>query len=155
MISYQTERWTKALPEMRPLFELHWQEIALNHAKVPLNIWYEKYQALCDAGMLHVVTVRKDGELVGYHVAMVMGHLHYMDTLHGFTDVYYIKPAYRQGRVAIRMFQKVEQDMEALGVKKLVTAVKLHTADGKSGKLFEYLGYNHTEDTYTKLIGSQ
>lgn len=153
MIAYAVEKWRDVLPEMEPILYRHWLEIALGHDKVPLDIARDKYQALCDAGILHVVTVRQDGELVGYHVGMIQGHLHYRSTLHGITDVYYLSPAHRKGRTGIRMFQFVEAEMRKLGVKKLFTGCKLHTADGKSGKLFEYLGYNKTEELFTKWIG--
>lgn len=151
--TYQVEKWRAALPEMEPLLVKHWHEIALGHDKVPLDIARDKYQAMCDAGVLHIVTVRDDGMLIGYHVAIVSGHLHYLSTLHGITDVYFILPAYRKGRTGIRLFQKVEAEMRALGVKKLITGSKLHTADGNSGRLFEYLGYAATETVHTKYIG--
>lgn len=152
-ITYQVEKWRDALPEMEPILVQHWQEIALGHDKVPLDIGRDKYQALCDAGALHVVTVRDAGKMIGYHVAMVSGHLHYMSTLHGVTDVYYILPEYRRGSTGIRLFRYVREEMKKLGVKKLFTGCKLHTAGGKSGKLFEYLGYTKTEELYTLWIG--
>lgn len=154
MITYHTEKWRDALPEMEPLLIAHWREIALGHDKVPLDVARDRYQALCDEGALHVVTVRHDGVLIGYHVAIVGGHLHYMSTLHGITDVYFLLPQYRKGYTGIRLFQRVEKELAALGVKKLVTAAKLHTANGQTGLLFEYLGYNPAETVFTKLIGA-
>lgn len=152
-ITYQTETWAAALPDMEPLFIEHWREIALGHDKVPLDIARERYQAMCDTGTLHIVTVRDAGKLVGYHVAIIGGHLHYLSTSHGITDVYFLQPAYRRGRTGILLLRKVEQEMRRLGVKKLFTGVKLHTAAGRSGRLFEYLGYTATETLYTKYIG--
>lgn len=153
MVTYQVEKWRDLRPDMEPILREHWLEIALGHDKVPLDIDHDKYNALCDCGALRIVTVRDDGRLIGYHVAIVGGHLHYASTCHGITDVYFILPEYRKGRVGIRMFQFVEADMRSLGVKKLFTGCKLHTADGKSGKLFEYLGYKATETLFTKYIG--
>lgn len=153
-ITYHVEKWRDALPDMEPLFVSHWREIALGHDKVPLDVARDNYQALCDAGLLHIVTVRDNGQLVGYHVGCVNGHLHYAGTKHCMTDVYFLLPAYRKGRTGIRLFQRVEAEMAALGVVKLITGAKLHTAAGKSGRLFDYLGYNATETLYTKLIGA-
>jgi N-acetylglutamate synthase-like GNAT family acetyltransferase len=73
--------------------------------------------------------------------------------LHGITDVYFILPEYRKGRTGIRLFKRVEEEMKRIGVQKLFTSAKLHTADGKSGRLFEYLGFSATETVYTKYIG--
>lgn len=153
MITYQTEKWADVLPEMEPLLVEHWREIALGHDKVPLDVARERYQQLCDEGSLHIVTVRHDGQLVGYHVAIVSGHLHYLSTLHGITDVYFLRPQYRKGRTGISLFKRVEAEMRGLGVKKLFTGAKLHTANGQSGRLFEYLGYEPTETLFTKYIG--
>jgi L-amino acid N-acyltransferase YncA len=108
---------------------------------------------MCDSGRLHVFTARHDRRLVGYHVAIVAGHLHYVSTLHAITDVYYVLPEYRKGRTGLCLFRAYEAEMVRLGVRKLITGAKLHTADGRSGKLFEYLGWRPTETVYTKLIG--
>lgn len=152
-ITYQVERWRDFAADARDLFHQHWLEIALGHAQVPLDVASDRYQALCDQDVLHIVTVRDAGKLVGYHVALITGHLHYASTLHGITDVYYLLPAYRKGRTGILLFKRVEQEMRARGVQKLITGVKNHTAGGRSGLLFEHLGYNGTETIFTKLIG--
>ncbi|MET3133628.1 hypothetical protein AAKU55_003918 [Oxalobacteraceae bacterium GrIS 1.11] len=149
-IRFQVEKWRDALPDMEPILVQHWHEIALGHDKVPLDIARERYQSLCDAGALHVVTARKDGAMVGYHVAIVSGHLHYLSTPHAITDVYFILPAYRRGFTGIRLFRFVEAAMRTLGVKKLVTGTKLHL---DMGAILRWLGYSATETVYTKYIG--
>lgn len=149
MTEYKVEPWGSFKDEAAELFVRHWKEIALNHQAVPLDIDYEKYQELADAGRLHVLTVRKDGVLIGYHVAIIGSHLHYKSTSHGFTDVYWIDPAHRAGRTGLRLFEAVEREMKALGVKKLFTATKLHL---DQGALFEHLGYKPVERLYAKLI---
>ncbi|KQP36142.1 GNAT family N-acetyltransferase [Pseudorhodoferax sp. Leaf274] len=146
---YAVERWKDIRPEMLPLLVRHWREIALNHADVPLDIDEAKYAQLDDAGALHIVTARNDGALIGYHVAIVSGHLHYASTLHGITDVYWIAPEYRQGFTGIRLFQRVEKEMRALGVKKLFTGTKVHL---DMSKLFERLGYRRVEYLYAKIL---
>lgn len=153
MVIFQVEKWRDIRAEMEPMLVKHWHEIALGHAHVPLDVDHERYDALCDSGALHIVTARDNGVLVGYHAAIVSGHLHYKSTLHGITDVYFVLPEYRQGFTGIRLFRRVKDEMRQLGVKKLITGAKLHTANGNSGKLFEFLGYDPTETVYTMLIG--
>lgn len=147
---YQVERWRDIKGEMLPLLKRHWREVALNHESVPLDIDHEQYDALDESGALHILTVRRGGLLIGYHVAIVTGHLHYKSTLHGITDVYWIAPECRHGVTAMRMFQAVEHELGALGVRKLFTATKLHM---DQGPLFERLGYKPVERLYAKLIG--
>lgn len=146
---YQAEPWSTFKVEARELFERHWREIALNHAEVPLDIDYARYDSLARAGGLHVLTVRRAGALIGYHVAIVSPHLHYQSTLHGITDVYWIAPECRHGLTAVRLFQAVERELKKRGVRKLFTATKLHL---DQGPLFEFLGFKPVERLYAKLI---
>jgi N-acetylglutamate synthase-like GNAT family acetyltransferase len=134
---------------MLPLLVRHWREIALNHADVPLDIDEAKYRELDESGALHIVTVRRQGLLIGYHVAIITTHLHYASTLHGITDVYYIAPECRHGVTGMRMFQAVERELKKHGVRKLFTATKLHL---DQGPLFERIGYKPVERLYAKLI---
>lgn len=146
---YQVERWRDLKSEMLPLLVRHWREIALNHAEVPLDIDHERYDALDASEALHILTARRGGLLIGYHVAIVSPHLHYRSTLHGITDVYWIAPECRHGVTAMRLFQAVERELKKLGVRKLFTATKLHL---DQGPLFERLGYRPVERLYAKLI---
>ena len=148
--TFQVERWSDLQAEMLPLLSKHWEEIAINRDKIPLDIDMDRYAALEEAGALHIVTAREDGELIGYHVAIVSPHLHYKSTLHGITDVYFIRPEHRKGFTGIRLFKRVEEEMRKLGVRKLFTGTKLHL---DMGKVFERLGYSPTERLYTKYIG--
>ena len=149
MTTYAVERWRDLKEEMLPMLVMHWREIALNHADVPLDIDDARYDALDESGGLQIITARRDGVLIGYHVAILSTHLHYKSTLHGFTDVYYIAPEARHGITGMRLFQRVEQEMRARGVKKLFTATKLHL---DQGPLFERLGYAPIERMYAKIL---
>lgn len=147
--AYAVERWRDLKREMMPLLVRHWREIALNHADVPLDIDEARYKALDESDALHIVTARRNGLLIGYHVAIVSTHLHYASTLHGITDVYYVAPECRHGVTGMRLFQAVERELKKLGVRKLFTATKLHL---DQGPLFERLGYHPVERLYAKLI---
>lgn len=146
---YAVERWRDLRAEMLPLLVRHWREVALNHADVPLDIDEKRYADLDEAEALHIVTVRRDGVLVGYHVAIVSAHLHYASTLHGITDVYYLAPECREGFTGVRLFKRVEQEMRALGVKKLFTGTKTHL---DMSRLFERLGYQRVEYLFAKIL---
>lgn len=149
MTTYAVERWRDLQAEMMPLLVKHWHEVALNHAAVPLDIDQAGYKRHDESGALHIVTARRDGMLIGYHVAIISPHLHYASTLHGLTDVYYIAPEFRHGVTGMRLFQRVEKELKARGVKKLYTATKLHL---DQGKLFEHMGYTPIERVYAKII---
>lgn len=149
-IEYSTEKFRAAWPEIETLIEAHWSEIAIDRDKIPLDVDVDQYFAMDDANRLHVLTVRDNSRLIGYHIAIVSGMLHYKSTLHAITDVYFILPEYRKGTVGLRMFKEFEQRMRNVGVQKLFTGTKRHK---DMGQLFEYLGYDETERLFTKYIG--
>lgn len=151
MITYQVEKIETVREETAALLSLHWQELGLDHERIPLDADHARYEDLERQGILHIVTVRDMGKLVGYHIALVTPHLHYKSTLHAITDIYFLLPEYRQGRIGIKLFQFVEQDLRARGVKRLLTSNKLHL---DIGKIFDYLGYKEVERLYSKYIGS-
>lgn len=152
---FRVERWRDLREEMLPLLVRHWREVALNHDDVPLDIDEHRYRQMDEAGVLHIVTARQAGELVGYHVSMLSPHLHYASTLHAITDVYWVAPERRAGRLGLRLFQAVERELQAvrrargLRVMKVFTGVKVHI---DNSPLFEHLGYRRVEYLYSKLL---
>ena len=157
-IVYAVEPYSTAFEEARELLVEHWEEIALNKDKIRLAIDEDRYRDLAEKGILHIVTVRDaniqkwaydPGKLIGYHVALIVPHLHYKNDLHGFTDIFFIHPDYRKGRIGINLFKFVEKSMKERGVVKLMTAVKLHL---DVGRIFERLGWTPIERLYSKII---
>ena len=149
-ITFEVEGWSQVKDEMSPLWVGHWEEVALNRDKMPLAPDFANYDAMEQLGMLHIVVARKGGQVVGYHFTIVRPHLHYVTTLCGQTDIYYIAPEHRTGRTPLRLFQFVERTLKARGVKKLFTGTKLSL---NAGPLFEFMGWHPTETLYTKYIG--
>jgi hypothetical protein len=150
-VVFRPENLRNVQPEMAPLLRAHWEEIALDHDAVPLDPDWPRYMALTDAGCLSMVTARvgPGGPLVGYHVAIIGGHLHYGSTRHGITDVYYLSPEHRKGFTGIRLFKAVDEEMKRLGVTKRITGTKVHL---NMGPVLERLGYRLTEHVYTKIL---
>jgi N-acetylglutamate synthase-like GNAT family acetyltransferase len=149
-IAYQVESISQCVEEMSGLWDLHWQEIALDRQKIKLEPDVETFQMLEDVGQLVIVTVRNDGQLVGYHVSLVRPHLHYKSSLTAYVDMYFLHPDYRGGMAGYKMFKFVENVLKARGVDRIYSGTKLHK---DMGKLFERLGYNETERLFVKWIG--
>lgn len=149
MITYQVEKFEDCFDEAADLVNAHYQEIATNKEMIPLDPNRERYQKLQDAGELHIVTVRADGKIIGYHATLVQTHLHYKSTLMGFTDLYYLDPDYRKSNVGRKMFAFVEDTLYKRGVAKLFTGTKCHQ---DHSKMFEYMGWTHTENLFTKVL---
>ena len=149
-ITYQTETMSQCVEEMSGLWELHWQEIALDRQKVKLEPDVQMFEVLDSLGQLVIVTVRDDGKLVGYHVSLVRSHLHYKSSLTAYVDMYFLHPDYRGGMAGYKMFKFVESALKLRGVERIYSGTKLHK---DMGKLFERLGYNETERLFVKWIG--
>lgn len=101
-------------------------------------------------GILHILAVRDDGKLVGYHMSLIFSHIHYhLAGLMAFTDVYYVRPEYRRGTTGVVLFTEAERVFRELGVVKAYTSCKVlhdHT------ELFEHLGWRKSDYCFTKLL---
>lgn len=149
-VQFAIETIDQVLDDMAWLWDIHWQEIALDRAKVPLNPDVDTFRALEDAGLLLIVTARDGEKMVGYHVSIVRPHLHYKQSLTAYADMYFIHPDYRQGMTGVRLFKYLEERLRERGVERIYQGTKLHK---DVGRLFERLDYKETERLYVKFIG--
>lgn len=147
--AYSVEDWFDVKDEMSPLWLSHWNEVAINKDHIPLDPDFDAYDAMANAGMLHIVVARKAGEIIGYHFNIIRPHLHYKMSKSAFCDIYYISPKHRAGRIPFRMFMYVEETLRAKGVQKAFTGTKLSL---DAGPLFEKMGWFETERLYTKML---
>lgn len=150
MITYQLERFDDFYPEAKALLARHWEEIALNRDTVPLDVDIAGYRTLEACGELHLMTVRADGAMIGYHSSIVKPHLHYNSTLTAFVDVYYLVPEQRdKPRVALRLFREAEKSLKARGAKLIIQTTKLHS---DKSKFLRFMGYEPTEVVVKKIL---
>lgn len=149
MITYAVEDIELVRPEMEPLSILHWAELANDHDDIPLDFDWDLYINLQALGKLLFVTVRDDGQLVGYHCSLVSNHMHYKSTLHGIVDFLWIHPSFRRGFIGINLLKFVERQLRERGVKKVIMSSK-NKLD--TGLLLQRLGYNYSERIFTKVL---
>lgn len=150
MITYQTEKFKDCIDEAKPLLMKHWDEVACDKENVPLNPDYDQYQRLCDAGVLHIVTARDDGVLVGYASWLVAVNLHYKQLVFGEIDIFFLSAECRRGLVGYKLLSKSDEYLASIGVNKIVSKDKI--AHGL-GPIFKRLGYEAIETVYLKTVG--
>ena len=150
MITIQEESFTEGLAEFKPLFPLHWEELALNKDKVPLDPQYGIYTAREELGELLFVTMREDGDPIGYFIGFVSPGLHYQTCLTCIMDIFYIHPEKRGGRGGVKLFKFVEEVLKKRGVDRWYVGSKCHK---DASWLFEYLKFEKAEVFYSKWIG--
>lgn len=149
MITYQVEEYADVLAEVQPFLRQHADELA-THPDMTLSPAYGTYAESAGKGLLHIVTARVEGQLVGYHVSFLSGHLHYENSLTAYTDVYYLAEEHRRGWEGIHLQRFVEESLAAKGVERIYTTT---TKKLNRGRVLEYLGYEECETMYAKRIG--
>jgi hypothetical protein len=150
MITYQREKWADCVEEMRPLWQSHFDELALNQDRVSLACDEAKFAEGDNVGYLHLITARNDGELIGYHYGILMGHLHYKDSgVMCYTDAYYLRPEFRKGAIGLRFLLAVKESLKGLGVVKFYMSTKVHQ---DIGPLLRFIGMAHSDDLYTMML---
>jgi hypothetical protein len=127
--------------------------------RLPLDVDWDAYRALDQAGKLLLVVARVAGEIVGYTITIVHQHLHYRQVLVGHVDTYWLHPAFRMPdgdsldtltSTGAGLLIETEDTAAKMGAQKMV----LHTrfwADNQ--RLFELLGFTEVERLSTKWIG--
>lgn len=150
MITFNVEQWKDIKKEAAPLWVPHYEEVGQNKTKMPLDPDLARLDRIDAEGKLHIVSARKEGELVGYHASIVDTLIHYRTVLAGTSDLYWIRQDCRTGRTPLRLFEEVEKTLKARGVQILYDATKLYL---DHDRLFQHLGYKPIERRYSKWIG--
>src|SRR6185369_483724 len=143
-VTFQWEPFDELIVECAPLVRRHFAEVALFTDKLPLVPDWKMALNLASAGVLHVLTARANGVLIGYIFNLLLPSMFCSvpwATVHGF----WIDPLYREGRVGIDLFKKNEEGMRERGAKALSLESMLHIQPerGTVGRIFKYLKYKH------------
>lgn len=150
MITSQVETLRQTLEELKPLLPRHWEELALNRDKVPLDPQYDVYQQREDRGEVMLITLRDTGRLIGYFVGFVAPGLHYKTCLTLTEDIFYVWPEARGNGGGFVLFKAVEKEAKRRGVQRMFVGSKLHK---DASWLFEKLGYEEVERYYSTWLG--
>ena len=150
MLTAQVEPFVPFLAEVRDLLPLHYEELALNKDKVPLDPQFEEYLRRDLAGQVLSVTLREDGKLVGYFVGFIAPGLHYKTCLTLTMDIFWTHHTIRGGFGGVKLFRAVEKEAKRRGVQRVFYGSKLHK---DASRLFEFLNMDAVELYYTKWIG--
>jgi GNAT superfamily N-acetyltransferase len=151
MITAAVESFEQAIPEIKEIIDLHWEELALHKEKMPLKPQWAEYVRREQAGSLFLTTVRKDGKIAAYYIAQVAPGFHYGETLTGTMDIAYVVPSQRDRGLAIPLFRCVEREMRRRGVKIWFSGYKAHNPLGMD-KLLGAMGFEPADVYCAKWI---
>lgn len=148
MTIFQVEPVKIWAAETKWLVYAHWQELGLD-LDLEISPDYVKMAKLEELGMFKVITVREDGRLVGYLLAVVSTHLHYSTSPPVFiVDAYYISPECRSG-TGVKLVRFAESVAKELGTIKIYFSCKVHK---DHTQLFQALGYKLSDYAFIKRI---
>jgi len=151
-VTFATESYEQVIEEIKPLNAQHWDEIALNKDFIGLDPDYEFYEAMDRLGRMVVATARDDdGPLIGYAIYFLGPHKHYREHLWAISDIYWIHPEHRRGRVGMNLFKFVEQALRTRKVSVMHTTSK--TAHPAAARMLESLGHTMIEVGHSKRLG--
>lgn len=144
------EPYSTVAEEIKALTPLHWEELARNKDDVPLDVDWTFYETLDRVGALAVYTVRDEGYLVGYAGYIVRKHPRYRTTMWAVSDVFWVHPDQRDGKVGNALFAFIEESLRAKGVAVMHTTHKIdHPAPGL---LLRRRGHVMIEAGYSKRL---
>lgn len=147
--TYQLADWPTYYAHCQDLWKEHYEEIGTLKDRKPMSPDVPYFQFLDDNGMLQILTAWQVGRMVGYCLIVVRRHTHY-DVLGGFEDSYFLTQSARKGTVGIRLITNSLYHLRKRGVKEVYFMTKTFK---DLGKLFERLGFSHTDQVYSKWIG--
>lgn len=143
------------MAELLPLMEAHVQEVRPRRRNVKHDIDYPLHLRYEEQGLLHLMTVRFNGQLVGYAIAMVGPHLDYKTTCWCSVIKYYLAPQHRRGWTGINMMKFFEEHMRK-GKVKVINASEMidyvTPRKRRTSVLFKRLGYRMVERSFSKEL---
>lgn len=151
-LTAQEESFYAIARELPPMFERHYQELALDKDQFPLDPDWDSYFAMAAIWKLRITTARFGDILAGYIFNLVGPHLHYKSRIHGHIEMFWLDPAYRGGAFALKWFRQNEDMLRKAGVKRVTVDEKHHFKDGRVGLIFRRLGYSAVETVWQKVL---
>lgn len=154
-VAFQREPFSAIIREALPLTRRHWKEVALWQDKAPLDPDLEYYFQAERQGRLEFLTARDKGVLVGYIGMIISTGLHYRSTIWAMSPVFWLDPAYREGRTGLKLFLEMEKILRAREVQVFELQPMRHFEEdrGGVGKVLKHLGFEHTSNIFQKWIG--
>lgn len=137
------------MPELPDLFYEHWKATERDPDIMKLDIDWLRYTQMELAGVLHIMTARADGKLIGYYFAIVSPRIHCKGVLTAFSDMFWLTPAWRKGWTGVKLFTHAGKMLKSLGVCKSYIVTKEHLP---LTIIMHRLKYFIAERIYAKLL---
>lgn len=148
-IVFAIEDFTSSYEESERLIGAHFAEV--EEQDKDLDPDWESYISLSSTGFLKAMSIRCDGQLVGYCLVIKAPSLHLKGSVASSVDVLYIEEEFRRFDVATRFITFIEKVMEQNGVDYLCFGVR---PKRDYSALLKRKGYTHRETVYRKELNN-
>lgn len=150
LLTAQVETLADQIDTLKPLLPLHWEELALYKDRMPLDPDYAWYLRTEEEGRLLLVTLRADGEPVGYFVGTLGASPHYRSTPACKMDILYVHPDHRGASAGLLLLRTIRRELKRRGIKIWWMGSKNHKS---IERLFERYGFDRAETHFSMWIG--
>lgn len=138
----------KGLDEIKPLLPGHYEELSLHKDRgIELDPLYDRYLAAEKLGEVLYVTLRKEGQLVGYFVGLIGPALHYKSCVTLHSDIYYVVPEHRGDGGGMILFDAVRKEAKRRGARYWMSGDKEH-AHIHADRLHKMMGFEKIENVF-------
>lgn len=149
MFKIREENSREALEDCAKLGKQYYEEVEYDVESFEYGLNFEPLESMVEAGILKVVTIRDELDLlVGFSAVFLVPEFT-NGQLVAKTLFLYIVPHLRGGRLFIRLMDFIENLVEQKGAKVLMVGFK----KGKGDNLVQRLGYSHEESIFYKRVG--
>jgi L-amino acid N-acyltransferase YncA len=148
-ITYSIEKYLDVKEEIEPLVMAHHLEEDPRRASVTIDVNWDMYAELEDAGSFILATARDGDKLVGYLSFVLSETPHIRGYIQAVSDAFFIDKEYRGKAIASDLVKQLEESLKAVGV----SWITLVFPEGeKSDTFMERLGYSPTDTMYGKSL---
>lgn len=149
MFKIRVENNREALQECSELGRDYYNEVEFNTGEFQYDLCIDAIENMVDAGMLQIVTVRDELDLLVGFSAMFIVPEFTNGLIVAKTLFLYLKPWARGGRLFLRLMDFLEELAEDKGAKVLMLGFKKDKGDNLAPRL----GYHHEESIFYKKLG--
>jgi len=145
-INVISAKFREVPPAFHELLYQHWMEVGYSRDEINLNIDWDAYNRMDDAGNLSTILVyNSDNTLIGYCIDFVHDHIHHKGTKYAVNDAFYVHPAYRKTHVPVEILKVVQLYLKEVGARThMITMMESHRWD----KTAQAAGYKQVETVH-------
>lgn len=139
------------LEEFTEVLQFNYKQTASNQEQFPMATDWPMYFRLEDLGLIHVTTIRDDGNLVGYMSFMTTPSHNFMDIQSAYPDKYVVMKEYWGQGLGKKLVLASEKWAIELGCKRMFGGVRINQGPAPI-KMYEDLGFKQIEITLEKVL---